>query len=90
MEGRELILNMWGEDVLKAIDSQDIIAMRGSEFLSHCTACGGNIGGLLLTGIKELYPEVYDAIPDDMGKKPFECICTVIELLQIHFGKEDR
>lgn len=90
MEGREFIVKMWkgdGENVLKAIDGQDTKPMPFTDFLSHCTACGGNIGGMLLLGIKELYPGVYDAIPDKMGRKAFECICTVLELLQVDLNK---
>lgn len=41
------------------------------DFLSDCTACGGNWGGMILTGIKKLFPAVWDAIPEDMGDNAF-------------------
>ena len=88
---REYIRKVWAEDgikVLEAIDKQNVKAITSDEFLSHCTACGGNWGGMLLTGIKELYPEVYEAIPDKMGKNAWVCICTILNLLQISFEEE--
>jgi hypothetical protein len=91
LSDRDYIIKTWKEDgqkVLEAIDRQDIKAMDGDEFLSHCTACGGNWGGMFLTGIKELYPGVYEAIPEQMGRNAFFVICSVLELLQINFAEE--
>lgn len=33
-------------------------------FLKNCIACGGNWSNMLITGIKSLYPRVYDLMPD--------------------------
>lgn len=33
-------------------------------FMNHCTACGGNWTAMLMTGIKEVAPEVYDQMTD--------------------------
>lgn len=52
-------------------------------FLDHCYCCGGNWGGMLLSGIRELYPAVYAAIPNKMGPHAFECICKVLVLLGV-------
>lgn len=82
----EVIAALWkeaGVNVLEAIERQAIAPMTMDDFLSHCTACGGDWNGMFLTGIKTLYPEVYEAIPDDMGSFAFRCICEVLELLQI-------
>lgn len=60
------------------------ILMR--EFLEYCTACGGNWGGMLLSGIERLRPEVYKAIPNEIassGGEAFALICNVIYLLRI-------
>ena len=87
-EYREQLQKLWGdsaEKVLNAIDNTTITPMSGKEFLSHCTTCGGNWVGMLLTGIQELYPTVWDAIPDDMGINAWGAICTVCTLLQIKF-----
>jgi hypothetical protein len=84
LSNRDLITELWGADVLNAIDHQHTVPMTMDDFLSnHCYACGGNWGAMLLTGIKALYPDVYDAIPDNMGHYAFRCLCTVLELLQI-------
>lgn len=73
-----------GISVLAAIDRQHITPMTNDHFISnHCLACGGDWGAMLLTGIKSLYPEVYDAIPDDMGHFAWRCLCSVVTLLGI-------
>lgn len=86
LAGDEFIVALWKEDgvkVLEAISAQNIIPMTMPEFLNNCLACGGDWGAMLLTGIKALYPDVYEAIPDDMGHFAFRCICETLELLQI-------
>ena len=40
-------------------------------------------GGMFLTGIKRLFPAVYDAIPDDMGCQAFGCILHTMLLCGI-------
>lgn len=85
-ENKEYLVKYWkdgAQKVLDAIESETIIPMTNKEFLSHCTACGGNWGGMLLTGIRELYPAVYDAIPDNMGFNAWGCLCTVLSLLSV-------
>lgn len=92
-EDRKYIVEIWkdaGQKVLEAIDRQDAKAMNSDDFLLHCTACGGNWGGMLLSGVKALYPEVYEAIPQNMGKYAWQGICTVICLLNIDFGFEEE
>lgn len=59
------------------------------KFLNECVACGGNWGGLLLTGVKRLYPEVWDAIPDDMGTFATSDICSMLTLLGIDCSADD-
>lgn len=83
----QFIVACWKESgiaVLEAIDRQVIMPMSQDHFLgTHCYACGGNWVAMLLTGIKALYPEVYDAIPDNMGHFAWRCICSVVALLGI-------
>ena len=67
----------------KALYPCEGIKMSMDEFLSHCTPCGGNWGGLLLSGINELFPEVYKVIPDDMGINAFGVLCELLRLLGI-------
>lgn len=70
----DFILEHWGEQgqlVIDACAHAHAQSITYDEFLDHCTACGGNWGGMLLTSIKALYPEVYEAIPEHMGNKAF-------------------
>lgn len=71
-----------GENVILLIkDMHPVIgSIKMEEFLQDCSACGGNWGGMLLTGIKRRWPAVYDAIPEDMGIYAFGCICSVLML----------
>lgn len=90
MNERELfIIEHWGEQgkaVIEACKNVNPEPMTCKDFLSHCTACGGNWGGMLLSGINELYPAVYDAIPDDMGHQAFACISSTLILLNVDMG----
>ena len=36
--------------------------MTYKEFLQSCSACGGNWGAMLLTGIKRVFPEHYEEV----------------------------
>ena len=83
LSDRDYVARIWGSNVISVIESQHTIPMTMDEFLNHCTACGGNWGGMLLTGIKALYPEVYNAIPNDMGIFAWSGICRTTKLLGI-------
>lgn len=80
---QEQLISHW-EDAGKRVieETAKVSPFNGGskEFLDHCTACGGNWGGMLLTGIHKLYPAVWDIIPDNMGIDPFACICSVLIL----------
>ena len=83
-----LLAKEWGRDGEKVIAEcfkADTKEITNLEFLPYCSACGGNWGGMLLTGIKRLYPEVWDAIPDDMGHNAWSCIIATLKLLKINF-----
>lgn len=61
--------------------------MSMKEFLSNCTACGGNWGAMLLTGIKCVFPEQYTEVEEHYnsmdfssgGIKPFVYLCEWLE-----------
>lgn len=80
----DFIRDHWGKEaidnIITAIASDYPQTMTMDEFLKHCTACGGNWGGMLLTGIKKLWPHVWDAIPEDMGVYAWACLCDTIGL----------
>ena len=83
-ELRVYISDRWGQHILDVIDCTHTVPMSfKDEFLPNCTACGGNWSGILLTGIYKLWPNVWDAIPEDMGLNAWGCICTMLQLLQI-------
>ena len=79
----------WGEETARKILVAAFTAVPTAEvetfddFLKHCTACGGNWGQMLLTGIKALYPSVYDAIPDYMGVNAFSALIDVLILCDV-------
>lgn len=86
-EAMDFLVEHWGENgkrVIEAIFNRNDpnldhgMSMKG--FLESCTACGGNWGGMLLTGIKRLYPTVWEAIPDNMGDYAWPCICYTLLL----------
>ena len=82
-EAQTQIVEEWGEAGKRVIEEiAKVVPFNGDskKFLDHCTACGGNWGGMLLTGIHALYPAVWNAIPDDMGVFAWACICSVLIL----------
>ena len=83
LSDREFLAYNWGDNILAVIDKQNKVTMTMKDFLSHCTACGGNWGGMLLTGINELWPEVWEAIPDDMGMFAWRCLCDTLVMLGV-------
>lgn len=90
IEARKDLVDLWGDcgvSVIATCKAQNAEPMSCKDFLDHCTACGGDWGGMLLSGIKELYPDVWEAIPEDMGKFAFNAICCVLMLLGIDTKK---
>jgi len=83
MSARIFLAEYWGKEFLDVVDQQKTYPMSIDDFFKKCTACGGNYGAMLLTGIEALYPEVYKAIPNNMGQYSWRCICDTLELLQI-------
>lgn len=86
-EATDFLIKYWGEEVAHSITeaaSTYKVKMPVIEFLDHCIACGGNWSGMLLTGIKELFPTVWDLIPEDMGRQSYACLCNVLLLCGVH------
>lgn len=78
----------WGEEVVRMACLANKKPMGFDEFLNECTACGGNWGGMLLTGIDKLWPDVWCAIPDYMGIHAFTTICNLLILLGVDTSGE--
>lgn len=91
IEAQNTIVENWGDAGKKIIEiifnhtDDYVLRMTCDEFLQSCTACGGNWGGMLLSGIKRLASEVYDAIPDNMGGNAWNCIIAVLTLMRVEF-----
>ena len=78
-EAEEFILNHWEDAGRKVIEKcHDVIPYGGTfaEFLDYeCTTCwGSDPGKWVLSGLKQVFPEVYDAIPNDMGIFAWNCL----------------
>lgn len=90
-DAQEFIVENWGDDGKNVIkECHAVNPFNGSfeQFLKHCFACGGNWGGMILTGINKLYPSVYEAIPDNMGIFAFSCLCSILVLCGVDTSKE--
>ena len=82
-DAQEMLVEYWGKDgenVIETCHKFEPLNMECKEFLTHCTACGGNWGGMLLSGLSKLRPEIWDKIPDDMGVMAWGCICSTLIL----------
>lgn len=84
----EYVVANWGNAGIKIVELISTkyasnVHMEFDEFLDHCTACGGDWGGMLLTGIKELFTDVWELIPEHMGVFAFSVIRDVLTLLNV-------
>lgn len=83
----DFIRKCWGKEAVDNIVTAIVVdypqTMTMDEFLAYCTTdCGGKCD-ILLTGIKKLWPHVWDAIPKDMGAYAWPCLCDTIALCGI-------
>lgn len=82
-KAQDYIVEQWGEDgenVVTACYYSRKEVMSNKAFLDNCTACGGDWGAMLLTGIKRLFPQVWEAIPNEMGMYAFIVLLNVLIL----------
>ena len=91
IEAQTELVNDWGEYGKEVIEAcfNSHVKMSMSDFLKNCSACGGNWGGMFLTGIKRIAPEVWEMIPDNMGKRAFADITFVLLLLGINATEKE-
>lgn len=92
-EAKDTLIEKWNNNGISVIEAakKEKQNMTFDEFLTHCTLCGGNWGGMLLTGIKKLFPRVYDAIPDPMannGNTAFALLIHTLILCGIEFPED--
>lgn len=83
IESQNYLVEDWGVNgkaVIEECHKVNPFNKPFSIFLKECTACGGNWGGMFLTGIEALYPNVYNYIPSNMGVFAFRDICAILVL----------
>lgn len=66
-----------------SLDRED---MSYDEFLENCLACGGNWSNMILSGIRAIFPNVYDAMPD--REYSFIELIEIIEMCGVKIEKE--
>jgi hypothetical protein len=83
INAQENLVEYWGEDGKKVIEEcAKVTPFNASSkiFLNNCTCCDGDWEGMLLSGIQKLYPNVWEAIPKDMGTFIGGGICNTLIL----------
>ena len=86
VDAQNTVVEIWGEDGKKVVaECAKVTPFNGDvkTFLEHCVCCGGNWGGMFLSGIKKLYPNVWAAIPAEMGVFAWYGICNTLILCGI-------
>lgn len=63
------------------------VDMTQEEFLQKCTACGGDWGAMLLTGIKAVFPEYYDSGKLKNYKRPSDVRQKIQRMIDNRVGK---
>lgn len=87
-DAKTALRNHWGETGEKIIElcsKEKPFEGNFRCFSNECIACGGNLVGMMLSGIKRLYPIVWATIPDNMGRGgiAFECVASTLILLGV-------
>ena len=90
INAQNTLVEYWGENGKRVIEEclrATPLNMNSKEYLEHCIACGGDWGQMLLTGIKKLYPLVWNTIPWDMGVNAWGCLCCVLQLCGVDLSE---
>lgn len=85
-EATNTLCREWGtEAAMKVIDMairEPLDNMTMNDFVkNHCTARGGDWGQMILSGIRDLSPATYEAIPEKMGSNGVKVFSNLITLL---------
>lgn len=92
-DAKSRLLKEWEEDgqkVIEACAEVNSLGMNASQFLDHCFACGRDWGGMLLSGLKELRPKIWELIPAKLGASGLESyynICCVLMLCGVDISE---
>lgn len=84
-EARKILTECWGVDKADEIFAMCYTTtkfpMTVDKFTTFCVSCGGDLNNMLLSGVRKLYPEIYTAVPDKLGKNSSEAFASVCNLL---------
>lgn len=85
-ESTNILISEWGEEValnvINIASHEKLDNMTAGEFIAkHCVACGGDWAQMILSGIKDLSPDTYNAIPNKMGRNCFQAFSNLTTLL---------
>lgn len=92
IEAQNFLVGHWeekGKDVILACYHATPFNKTFTEFLNECTCCGGDWGSMLLTGIRKLWPEVYEKIPNNMGWFAWPCLVYTLLLCGVDTTTSD-
>lgn len=73
----------WGENIVAAILRAHKYDITQKQFVKFCDINHPDNALAILSGIKAIWPDVYNAIPACMGAHAFENLCLVLELLGV-------
>ena len=74
----------WGDNFTEILQRAEPLNMKFNDFLDECIGCGGNWTGMILSGIKSLRPELYEAVPDYMGKRAWMTLVNTLFYLGVY------
>lgn len=80
----ESIAAEWGNSFAEILQSVEPLNMKFNDFLNECFVCGGNWGAMILSGIKSLRSELYEAIPDNMGEQAWLMLSNTLLYLGVY------
>lgn len=73
-----------GNDIINAAFN-DHNKMSFWEFIGACSGCNGDWVEIVISGIDKLFPEVYSALPENLGPNALEKLTKVLILCGVEF-----
>ena len=83
IDAQEMLVKHWGahgEQVIAETVRAERKVITFKQFLDNYTVYDGNWSGMLFNSIEKLWPDVWKAIPDNMGVQAWGCLCSVLVL----------
>jgi hypothetical protein len=89
-EAEQWLIDEWGAEVGGKVVNEASFARHTDpflggcdDFLDHCYMCGGNWVAMYLSGLKKIYPRVYDALPEELGENGNAAFLNVAYVLML-------